>query len=453
MSPQTRLLLDPRLRGDDGTIGVTPMTRSPDAVLARLAGLYPKAIDLSLGRVKHLLARLGNPQDQLPPVIHVAGTNGKGSTIATLRAILEAAGYRTHAYTSPHLVRFNERIRLAGRLIEDAALVGLLDEIERTNDGTPITFFEITTAAAFLAFARQPADIVLLETGLGGRRDATNVIDRPAVTAITPISMDHMNYLGDTLTLIAGDKAGIIKAGVPIVIDPQPGEAMAVLEAEVREVGAPAFRAGMEWQATPIATGWRFEGRRWSFDLPLSRLPGRHQITNAGGAVACLEQLRDFHIDRDAIARGLGSIEWPARLQRLTRGPLVDLLPPDWELWLDGAHNEGGGAVLGDHLAGWSNRPTHLVVGALNTRNPADFLRPVAPHVASVHGVAIPGAENSHTADAVVAGAEAVGIPAVPAESVEAALVAIRASAGPGPVRVMICGTLYLAGWVLAENG
>jgi dihydrofolate synthase/folylpolyglutamate synthase len=429
------------------------MTRSPDAVLARLAGLYPKAIDLSLGRVKHLLDRLGNPQDHLPPVVHIAGTNGKGSTVATLRAILEAAGYRVHAYTSPHLVRFNERIRLGGQLIEDEALVGLLDEIERTNDGTPITFFEITTAAAFLAFARQPADIVLLETGLGGRRDATNVIPRPAVTAITPISMDHMNFLGDTLGAIAEDKAGIIKPGVPVVIDPQPAEAMAVLEAEVRTVGARSYRAGTEWWARANDTGWRFEGRRWSFDLPLSRLPGRHQILNAGGAVACLEWLEDFRIDRDAIARGLGAVEWPARLQRLTRGPLVDQLPAGWELWLDGAHNEGGGAVLGEHLSHWTDRPTHLIVGALNTRNPADFLRPVAPHAASAQGVAIPGAENSHTAEGIVAGADAVGLKAETAPSVEAALARIKAVAGPGPARVMICGTLYLAGWVLAENG
>ena len=428
------------------------MTRSPDAVLARLTGLYPKAIDLSLGRVRHLLALLGNPQDRLPPVVHVAGTNGKGSTVATLRAILEAAGYRVHAYTSPHLVRFNERIRLAGRLIEDEALVELLDEIERTNDATPITFFEITTAAAFLAFARAPADIVLLETGLGGRRDATNVIARPAVTAITPISMDHMNFLGDTLGAIAEDKAGIIKQGVPVVIDPQPAEAMAVLEAEVQAVGAKSYRAGAEWQADATAEGWRFAGRRWSFDLPLSRLPGRHQILNAGGAVACLEWLEDFRIDRDAIARGLGAVEWPGRLQRLTRGPLVDQLPTDWELWLDGAHNEGGGVVLGEHLSRWTDRPTHLIVGALNTRNPTDFLRPVAPYAASVKGVAIPGAENSHGADAIVAGAAAVGLPAAPAASVGAALAAIRAAAGPGPARVMICGTLYLAGWVLAEN-
>jgi dihydrofolate synthase / folylpolyglutamate synthase len=429
------------------------MTRSPDAVLARLAGLYPKAIDLSLGRIRHLLDRLGNPQDRLPPIVHVAGTNGKGSTIATLRAIVEAAGYKAHAYTSPHLVRFNERIRLGGQLIEDEALVALLDEIERTNDGTPITFFEITTAAAFLAFAREPADIVLLETGLGGRRDATNVIPRPAVTAITPISMDHMNFLGDTLAAIAEDKAGIIKPGVPVVVAPQPAEAMGVLAAEWQSVGATAYRAGAEWRAEPKDNGWRFEGRRWSFNLPLSRLPGRHQIQNAGGAVACLEWLEDFRIDRDAIARGLAAVEWPARMQRLTRGPLVEQLPPGWELWLDGAHNEGGGAVLGDHLAGWTDRPTHLIVGALNTRNPADFLRPVAPYAASAKGVAIPGAENSHTAEAIVTGAAAVGLPAEPAASVEAALAAIRAAAGPGPVRVMICGTLYLAGWVLAQNG
>jgi dihydrofolate synthase/folylpolyglutamate synthase len=427
------------------------MNRS-DAILERFTRLHPKAIDLSLGRILRLMRALGDPQDRLPPVVHVAGTNGKGSTVATLRACLEAAGYRVHAYTSPHLVRFNERIRLAGHLIEEPALVELLEEVERVNDGQPITFFEITNAAAYLAFARVPADIVLLETGLGGRFDTTNIIANPAVTAITPVSMDHMYYLGDTIAKIAGEKAGILKPGRPGVIGPQTPEAEAVIDAQAAAIAAPLYRFGREWRAMPTAAGWRFEGARWRWDLPLSRLPGRHQIDNAGGAVAVLERLDGFSLDRDQVAAGLASVEWPARLQHLTRGPLVDALPPGWELWLDGGHNRAGGEALAEHARSWGNRPLHAIFGTLNTRSPTDILEPLAPCLASLRGVAIPGEANSHGADAVVEAARSLGIEANAAPSVAAALAGI-VRLGSGPGRILICGSLYLAGTVLAENG
>jgi dihydrofolate synthase/folylpolyglutamate synthase len=419
------------------------------AILDRLTRLYPKAIDLSLDRIRALLRRLGDPQDRLAPVIHVAGTNGKGSTVAMLRACLEAAGYRTHVYTSPHLVYFNERIRLAGRLIDDALLGELLGEVERVNDGAPITFFEITTAAAYLAFARVPADIVLLETGLGGRLDTTNLIAAPAVTAITPVSMDHRHYLGDTLAQIAAEKAGILKPGRPAVIAPQSTVAAEVIAARAAEIGAPLYRFGPEWSAGPTAQGWWFSGRR-TLDLPLPSLPGRHQIDNAGTALAVLEQLDGFTVDERAIAAGLGRIEWPARLQRLTRGPLVDLLPAGWELWLDGMHNEAGGAALATHAETWRDRPLHAIFGTLNTRDPAETLRALAPHLASLHGVAIPGEANTRTAGEIAAAAATLGVRTVTAPSVAAAITSLHNE--PGPARILICGSLYLAGTVLAEN-
>ncbi len=349
-----------------------------DRVLERLGRLHPKLIDLSLGRVERLLAALGNPQDRLPPVVHVAGTNGKGSTVATLRACLEAGGWRVHAYISPHLVRFHERIRLAGELIEEEALLALLEECERANRGEPITYFEITTAAAFLAFSRTPADIVLLETGLGGRLDATNVVRRPAATAITPISLDHQAFLGDTIAAIAGEKAGILKSGAPAIIGPQMPEAAAVFAAHAAAVGAPLLRFGQEWRCTATGDGMRYEGPGWRYDLPLPSLPGAHQIINAGTAIACLEQLTGFQIAGEAIARGLRRIDWPARLQRLTHGPLVEMLPEGSELWLDGGHNPGAGAALAAMAAGWHDRPLDLVVGMLNTKDAAGFLAPLA---------------------------------------------------------------------------
>ena len=424
--------------------------KTSDRVLERLSHLHPKLIDLSLARIEGLLAALGDPHEKLPPVIHVAGTNGKGSTVATLRACLEAGGYRVHAYISPHLVRFHERIRLAGELIEEEALIALLEECEAANGGTPITYFEITTAAALLAFARTPADILLLETGLGGRLDATNVIRRPVVTAITPISLDHQAFLGDTIAAIAGEKAGILKPGVPAVIGPQPEEAETVIEARAVELGAPLSRWLREWRCVAQRGGMRFVDDRWQLDLPLPSLAGAHQIANAGTAIACLEQLEAFSLSGEAVAEGLRRIEWPARLQRLTQGPLVAITPPDWELWLDGGHNPSAGAVLADFVTGWADRPLYLIVGMLNTKDSAGFLAPLALHAKALAGVTIPGEQNPHHAEAIATAARSVGIPGSTAPSVETALREFYGHGSDG--RVLICGSLHLAGTVLAEN-
>jgi dihydrofolate synthase/folylpolyglutamate synthase len=427
--------------------------RPSDRILERLTRLHPKIIDLSLDRVARLLDALGGPQHRLPPVIHVAGTNGKGSVVAYLRAMLEAAGARTHVYTSPHLVRFNERIRVAGRLIDEADLSALLEECERVNGSAPITFFEITTAAAFLAFARAPADIVLLETGLGGRLDATNLVERPLLTVLTPISFDHRQHLGDTLALIAGEKAGIMKPGVPAVVAPQPAEAAAVFAARAATLGLPLFRHGEEWQvdADPELR-FRAGGREWT--LPRPALLGSHQIVNAGTALAAAQQLGDFRVDATAMARGLREVEWPARLQRLTRGPLAARLPAGWELWLDGGHNGAAGEALADFVAGWrrGGSDLHLVFGMLDTKEPAEFLAPLAPLTASLSAVTIPGSHAALAAESAAAVARAVGIAASAAASVDDAVAAIIGARGDRPARILICGSLYLAGSVLAEN-
>jgi dihydrofolate synthase / folylpolyglutamate synthase len=422
-----------------------------DRVLERLMRLHPKKIDLSLGRVERLLARLGNPEQKLPPVVHVAGTNGKGSTVATMRACLEAGGWRVHVYTTPHLVRFHERIRLAGSLIDEDALVALLEECERANGEEPITFFEITTVAAFLAFVRTPADIVLLEVGLGGRLDATNVVARPAVTAITPVSLDHQAFLGDTVAAIAGEKAGILKPGVPAVIGPQTEEAEAVIETRAAAVGAPLFRFGREWRCLAAGDGMRYDGPRWHLDLPRSALPGAHQIANAGTAIACLEHLAQFPLSPTTIAAGLRRVEWPARLQHLSRGPLVDALPAGWELWLDGGHNPGAGEVLADFAKGWRDRPLYLVAGMLNTKDAAGFFAPLRPFARGVWAVTIPGEENPLPAPALAVAARAAGLDAQEAPSTAAAIAAITAR--NGPARILICGSLHFAGTVLADNG
>jgi dihydrofolate synthase/folylpolyglutamate synthase len=422
---------------------------SSDRILERLSGLHPRLIDLALDRIERLLASLGNPERRLPPVIHVAGTNGKGSTVATLRACLEAAGYRVHVYTSPHLVHFNERIRLAGALIEDEQLSSLLEECERANAGTPITLFEIVTAAAFLAFSRTPADATLLEVGLGGRFDATNVVPYPAATILTPISLDHQRFLGKSVASIAFEKAGILKPQALSVVGPQPREAAEVIAARARAIGAPLYRHGQDWRAEPAASGMRYEGTGWRLELPAPSLLGRHQIDNAGAAIACLERLDSFRVDAAALARGLSAIEWPARLQRLTRGPLVAMLGAACELWLDGGHNQAGGEVLAQQAAAWRDRPLHLVFGMLNTHDARDFLAPLASHAADVGAVAIPGETNSLSAEEAAAAARAVGLGAAAYPSVAAAVAAVR----PGPSRILICGSLYLAGKVLAENG
>ncbi len=382
-------------------------------------------------------------------MVHVAGTNGKGSTIAFLRAFLEAAGYRVHAYTSPHLVRFHERIRLAGKLIGEEHLTALLEECERANEGKPITFFEITTAAAFLAFARQPADIVLLEVGLGGRFDATNVIPHPAATIITPVSLDHQHFLGDTVAAIAFEKAGILKKGAPAVVAEQPPEVAAVIEARARELGAPLFRQGREWKVSRGAGGDLAYRGKTALDLPPPGLLGEHQYGNAGTALSALDCLEGFKPGQDALARGVKDVEWPARLQRLLKGPLVEALPRNCELWLDGAHNAAGAAALARVLEGWQDKPVSLVFGMLKTHDAEVFLRQVAGYAEELAGVAIPREANALPAEAAAQAARAAGMRAHASPSIAAA---VKAVAKPDS-RVLICGSLYLAGRVLEENG
>jgi dihydrofolate synthase/folylpolyglutamate synthase len=427
----------------------SPSEAAVDAVLARLLGLHPKLIDLSLERMRRLLEALGNPQDRMPAIIHVAGTNGKGSTIAFLRALLEAAGRRVNVFSKPHLVRFNERIRLAGHLVADDALIAVLEECERVNAGQNITYFEITTAAAFLLFARRPADVTLIETGLGGRFDASNVFRRPTVTAITPVSLDHQHFLGDTVDLIAFEKAGIFRPGVPAVLAPQVDEAERVLAARANAIGAPLFRFGQDWRAWPSHTGGlHYESRRWKLELPPPGLLGRHQYDNAGTAIACLDR-GGFDLVPAAIGEGLARVEWPARLEHLTRGALVDLLPPGWELWLDGGHNAAGGAALARVALGWGEKPLKLVFGMLESHDAEAFLRPFGSHVAGVVTVAVPGESATRTAENAAQAARQAGLAAVPAADIQGAL--LKAASG-APGRILICGSLYLAGRVLAEN-
>ena len=424
------------------------MSQSSDAVLERLTRLHPKVIDLSLGRIERLLARLGHPELRLPPVVHVAGTNGKGSVIALLRAMLEADGRRTHVYTSPHLVRFHERIRLAGAPIPEADLLALLQACEAANGEAPITFFEITTAAAFLAFAETPADVLLLEVGLGGRLDATNVIAEPALTAITPVSMDHMQYLGPTLAEIAFEKAGILKPGVTAVIGRQARAAAEVIDKRAAEVAAPLLRQGRQWEVVPQGEGFHLRDGDETLELPRPALVGAHQFDNAGQAAVLARRLG---LPQAAIAEGLRRVYWPARLQHLTHGPLVSSLPDGWQLWLDGGHNAQAGEILAAEAAGW-DQPLDLIYGMLNTKAAADFLKPLAGCVRRLRAVAIPGEPNSLSAAEAAAHAEACGISAQSAGDTATALRQLVAAA-EGPGRVLICGSLYLAGKVLADNG
>ena len=408
--------------------------------------LHPKIIDLTLDRMERLLAALDHPERALPPVVHIAGTNGKGSTLAMIRAGLEGAGARVHAYTSPHLARFHERIRLAGELIGEDHLTALLDEIMAANGGASITFFEATTCAAMLGFSRTPADYLLLEVGLGGRVDATNVIDRPALCVITPVSLDHQQYLGDTLAAIAGEKAGILKRGVPCVVGPQAPEALEAIEARAARLGAPLLVHGQHWHCFADAGRMVFQDENGLLDLPLPNLPGPHQIDNAGAALAALRAL-----GRGDPEAAVTRAHWPARMQRLRHGPLIDAAGPGIELWLDGGHNPAGGEAVAATLAAMPARPTHLICGMLNTKDVTGYMRPLAPHVASLAAVSIPGEAATLPAEATRDAARNVGIPAESAEGVLAALQAIRAR--DASARVLICGSLYLAGQVLRENG
>ena len=428
-----------------------------DAIVQRLMSLHPMVITIGLERIERLLRNLGSPEKKLPPLVHVAGTNGKGSLVAYLRAMAEAAGYRVHVYISPHLVHFNERIRIAGRLIEDGELDEMLTECEEANGDTPISFFDITTALAFLAFSRVPADLGIIEVGMGGRFDSTNVIE-PALSAITPVGYDHTGFLGDKLEGIAWEKAGIIKRATPAVIGRQREGSAQVIETEAARLAAPLFRMGREWQVMPKETGFRYESDLLTLDLPAPALAGAHQIDNAATAVACIERLRAarFEIGDAAIRQGLASVEWPARLQRLTKGPLPSSLPPGCELWLDGGHNEDCGIVLGRMAAEWSMEPAalplYLVFAMQTTKDASGFLRPLARHATAARAVPFPEGHAAYTPPEACAKAAEVGLECAPANDIGAALEDLLATQ-PAPMRILICGSLYIAGEVLVRNG
>ena len=430
-----------------------------DATLARLTALHPKLIDLSLDRMWRILERLDHPERKLPPVIHVAGTNGKGSTIAFMRAMLEAAGNSVHVYTSPHLVRFNERFRLAapggGRLVSDADLDAALNECEQRNAGEPITVFEITTAAGLLLFSRHPADVLLLEVGLGGRLDATNVVARPLASVITPVSLDHAEYLGTTLADVAAEKAGIIKRGIPVIVAPQPAEALATIEQTAMRIRAPLKLSGQDWNASEEHGRLVYQDDDGLLDLPAPRLYGRHQAVNAGVAIAALRGA-GFRLPPAAYEAGLVKADWPARMQRLRQGKLGVLVPPDGELWLDGGHNPDGGRAIAAALADLEDRvprPLIIVAGMLATKDHANFFRHFSGLASRLYAIPIPHQEKTLPPAEIVKTAQAIGIPAEAADNIEDALAKIRAlSLTPAP-RILIAGSLYLAGEILKENG
>jgi len=418
-----------------------------DILLERMMSLHPKIIDLTLDRVLRLLEALGHPERDLPPVIHIAGTNGKGSTQAMVRAGLEGAGHTVHAYTSPHLARFHERIRLAGELISEDHLSEILDECIRVNGTDSITYFEATTVAGILAFSRTPADYTILEVGLGGVLDATNVVDKPEITVITPISIDHQQFLGDTLTAIAGEKAGIIKRGVTCVVGPQPDEAMDVIEARAARLGAPLLAYGQHWHVWEERGRLIYQDETGLLDLPLPALIGAHQIQNAGMAIAALRALGKGDAACEA---AVVNATWPARMQRLKQGPLIDAAG-DCELWLDGGHNPAAGLALRDVIKTLPARPTHLICGMLNTKDTDGYFRPLAEVAKSLTAVSIPGEAATLSAEETMQSAQRVGLTASAAANVSDAVNQI-AAAHPN-ARILICGSLYLAGNILRENG
>lgn len=415
------------------------MSDPVEAFLNRLHHPMLAQIDLSLERMHRLLGMLGSPQKRLPPVVHVAGTNGKGSLLANLKAILEAAGYRVHRYTSPHLIRFRERIVLAGKEIENNYLESIVRHVAPVLQQQPATFFEATTAIAYLAFAEKPADILLLETGLGGRLDATNVIDKPLLTAITPISFDHTEYLGDTLEKIAAEKAGIIKKNVACVIGRQEAAAQAILEARAKELNAPLYRIAKEWSHK---NGIYTSAKRTVTFKP--SLVGDYQYDNAATAIACLDQLTHFSVTDAHITEGLSNVVWPARLQQLASPA------PGIELWLDGGHNPQGGEVLARWLATQKDKEIHLICGMVKGKDAKSFLAPMAPNVKTLYAITIPDEANSQSADSLAKTAAGLGMEATAAASVENALQTITQRAKT-PAIICICGSLYLAGKVLAR--
>lgn len=418
--------------------------------MMRLLSLHPKIIDLSLDRMHRILAKLGNPERKLPPVIHIAGTNGKGSTLAMIFSIMQAAGLKVHTYISPHLVKFHERIRIGGELISEAALSTLLEECEEANGAEPITFFEITTAAAFLAYARAPADYLILEVGLGGRLDATNVIDHPAISVITSIGLDHQQYLGETITEIAHEKAGILKRGHIGIVGAQDIEARTEIERVAEKIGAPLQIANQDWQAYAQHGRLVFQDENGLLDLPLPALQGPHQIDNAGNAIAAIRVLGDQRISDEAIATGLKTVCWPARLQNLGEGHLRNYVTPDTEIWLDGAHNEPAGMVLAQALRAMPKRNIVMVVGMLNTKHAEAFLKNFKDVVTCAYTLTIPDEINAIPAIELANIANRMGLAATPTSSLINALEQIS-NLKPAPI-IIICGSLYLAGHVLAAH-
>ncbi len=417
-----------------------------DVILERMMSLHPKIIDLTLDRMMQLLAALGNPERDLPPVIHIAGTNGKGSTGAMIRAGLEASGEAVHAYTSPHLARFHERIRLAGDLISETALAEVLKECEQANGDTPITYFEITTCAALLAFSRVPANHTILEVGLGGRLDATNVVENPSIVVITPISVDHQQYLGESIEEIAGEKAGIIKRGTFGVVGPQSEQVLEVIERKATWVGATLKIYGQHWHVWEENGRLIYQDENGLLDLPMPKLIGAHQIQNAGTAIAVLRMLAK---EESACIAAVSEVEWPARLQRLKAGPLVEIADAA-EIWLDGGHNAAAGEALAEALRRLINRPLHLIVGMLNTKDVRGYLKPLSSCAASLQGVSIEGESATLSAAETVIAARDVGFEASEAKDIASAVTTIVAK--EPSARILICGSLYLAGSVLREN-
>lgn len=413
------------------------------AELDRLAQLSPGGDRLGLERITELLERLGNPQHSLPPVFHVAGTNGKGSTTAFLRAALEAAGHRVHVFTSPHLVRFNERIRLAGRLIDDDQLAELLHEVLDASDGIGPSFFEATAAVAFLAFARVPADALVLEVGMGGRLDATNVVERPAVTGIAALGFDHQQWLGETLAEIAGEKAGVARPGVPLVTLAYSPDAAASVRAAAMATGAPLFLQGEQWSSGTSDGHLNYRDARGTLDLPLPALPGMHQADNAALAAAMLRHQQALTVPESALAQAMTEVRWPARLQKLRPGPLVGTR----DVWLDGGHNAQAAEVLAASIGALTaGRPLHLIVGALTTKDASGLLAPFCGKVEHVHAIGF-NHPLAMAAEALAATAVAQGLPASASPDLHSALASV-----PQDAAILIAGSLYLAGEVLALN-
>ena len=431
-----------------------------DAIQQRLMVLHQRKIDLTLDRMLRILKLLDHPERRMAPVIHVAGTNGKGSTVAYLRAILEAAGLKVHVFTSPHLVRINERYRLGreggGELVSDAELIDALEHCERLNAGEPITVFEMETAAAFHLFAKHPADVVLLEVGLGGAGDSTNVVDKPLACVITPVAMDHMDMLGDTLGKIAAEKAGIIKRDVPLISAQQQAEAEAVIEQRARKLRAPLHVGGQHWQVSVERGRLVFQDDRGLLDLPAPRLFGRHQFDNAGLAIATLRSIESLKIPTGAFEAGVAKAEWPARMQRLAAGALVKLAPAQSEVWLDGGHNPDCGRVVAAALGDLEERVSRqlvVIIGMMANKDAGAFLANFSGMTRHIIAVPIPGHENAHTPSALADAGRRLGMRIETAPSVEQALRTIARLSYEAPPRILITGSLYLAGDVLRENG